>query len=113
MMENDYTTVSNPPVDGWLGFFIGQELWYPLFDAKNVSGTANEIDKMISKNNNSSVQPSVRLPVSPSKNDLAPSNPSSSVKISEGKIDYDLLWTLLQDTDKIKDIEGMRVLILL
>ena len=31
MMENDYTTVSSHPIDGWLGFFVGTELWYPLF----------------------------------------------------------------------------------
>ena len=40
MMQDDYTTVSQPEcVDGWLGMYIGDKLWYPLWNLKEVEST--------------------------------------------------------------------------
>ena len=44
MMDPSYTTVSNPEsVDGWLGLYVGDHLWYNLFSENSVETTANEI----------------------------------------------------------------------
>ena len=55
MMDPSYTTVSNPEtVDGWLGLYIGDHLWYNLFSENSVETTANEIGKLIEGNTDSS-----------------------------------------------------------
>ena len=42
MMQSDYTTVSEPEcVDGWLAMYIGDKLWYPLWDNNQVASTGN------------------------------------------------------------------------
>ena len=54
MMDPSYTTVSNPEsVDGWLGLYIGDHLWYNLFSENSVETTANEIGKLIEENTDS------------------------------------------------------------
>lgn len=48
MMDPTYTTVSKPDfVDGWLGFMIGDALWYPLFNESHVESTARAITKVV------------------------------------------------------------------
>ena len=97
MMETDYTTVSPHPVDGWLGFFVGTELWYPLFQPSNVDGAANEIAKLI---NNKNISNPMKLTASNT------TTASPSKKNDEGVADYNLAWTLIQDTSKVEDQAG-------
>ena len=49
MMEDDYTTTSKTPVDGWLGIYLAGELWYPLFNSSNLDGTTELIYSIVSK----------------------------------------------------------------
>ena len=42
MMQSDFTTVSRPEhVEGWLGFYVADNLWYPLWDKFQVGSTGN------------------------------------------------------------------------
>jgi len=51
MMDDGYTTVSKGrTVDGWLGFMVGGELWYPMWSADKVAGTAAELAKALGDN---------------------------------------------------------------
>ena len=54
MMDPEYTTVSVPPVDGHLGIFVGQDLWYPLFDSSNIENTVREICDIVGSDARSS-----------------------------------------------------------
>ena len=48
MMQSDYTTVSEPDyVEGWLAMYIGDKLWYPLWDIKQVASTGDSIAGLI------------------------------------------------------------------
>jgi len=48
MMCDDYHTHSQPEqVDGWLGFLIGEALWYPLWHESQIVGTAIELSKLM------------------------------------------------------------------
>ncbi len=47
-MNASYTTLSQPEcVDGWLGFMIGDALWYPLWDQECLDSTATALAKSI------------------------------------------------------------------
>ena len=51
MMDPGYTTVSNPDgVDGWLGLYVGDHLWYNLFDERNVENAADDLGMLIQDN---------------------------------------------------------------
>jgi hypothetical protein len=44
MMESDYTNVSIPDCcDGWLGYMLGDSIWYPLWTARHVKSSARQI----------------------------------------------------------------------
>jgi hypothetical protein len=43
MMEDDYTTNSEEPVDGYLGLMVGSNLWYPLWDSSVLPSTVQQI----------------------------------------------------------------------
>lgn len=63
MCEQDYTTVSNERVTGWLGFLIGQHLWYAAW-----SDPATAAQGIAQKLNSSGVKtplPRVRVMVQP------------------------------------------------
>jgi hypothetical protein len=52
MMDENYHTKSSPRVvDGWLGFMVGTELWYRLWDASFVDETAKCIVDLVGPNN--------------------------------------------------------------
>lgn len=99
MMENDYTTVSPHPVDGWLGFFVGTELWYPLFQPSNVDGTAGEIAKLISIKGSNPIKAISPIPQA--------STTTTTGNSNEGVADYNLAWTLIQDTSKADEQAGL------
>jgi hypothetical protein len=51
MMDEQYHTRSSPrQVDGWLGFMVGTEMWYPLWDANQVDRTASALAELIGNN---------------------------------------------------------------
>jgi hypothetical protein len=51
MMNESYHTRSSPrQVDGWLGFMIGSELWYPLFNENFVESTVSALIGLIGDN---------------------------------------------------------------
>ena len=51
MVSNDYTTVSQPECcDGWLGFMIGQDLWYPMFDASMIGSAVAAVAGVLGTN---------------------------------------------------------------
>ena len=120
MMDDEYTTMSKTQtVDGWLGFMVGTELWYPLWAADKVQGTATELAKLIGDNakcgGNFVLEsptsdvgpigptpdptpgtpgtpgpPIIQVPTTP-----APTNPTQA------------MWLTLHDSDKIKDSAGL------
>ena len=45
MMDPSFTSCSEPPVDGWLGFRMGDFLWARLFDDALVTEAAAQIGK--------------------------------------------------------------------
>ena len=48
MMCENYHTASQPDsVDGWLGFMIGESLWYPLWQDNHITSAAKDISKVI------------------------------------------------------------------
>lgn len=47
MMDQNYTTVSVPGVDGWLGFMVGTELWYPMWNLSQVDAAAQRIGEIV------------------------------------------------------------------
>lgn len=49
MMEEDYTTVSEEFVDGYLGLMIGSQLWHPLWDPSLLHSTVDRITEELSK----------------------------------------------------------------
>ena len=51
MLDSMYTTVSAPSrVDGWLGFMIGSELWYPLWQESHFQTTLKEVMQILGDN---------------------------------------------------------------
>jgi hypothetical protein len=51
MMYEDYHTRSTPRVvDGWLGFMIGSELWYPLWNDGCIDTTAQAMTELLKGN---------------------------------------------------------------
>ena len=50
MLDPKFTTKSSPAIDGWLSFFVGTEIGYPLWDRLMVITTTREIAKHIGDN---------------------------------------------------------------
>ena len=51
MMQQDYTTVSDPDCcDGYLGVAIGDALWYPMWNETQVASTVAAIQKVVGSN---------------------------------------------------------------
>lgn len=45
MCQPDYTTVSETPVEGWLAFMIGADLWYGAFAPEQVAGAVSQFQR--------------------------------------------------------------------
>ena len=126
MMDAEYTTVSKPyGVDGWLGFLVGTELWYPLWAPDKVDSTAREIVKLVGDNarsdgnntkgntmmvSSSSMVASGMVTSSSSTtvmvtsvSDKNPTNSNSNRPI----LDFAAAWTLLQDPARVQDTAGL------
>ena len=86
MMDSEYTTVSENSVNGWLGFMIGDALWYPLWDDGHVHSTGNEIGKIIGDKGKIGM-PEILTPVLQSSSTPAQtvSSPAPSVSVSQEK----------------------------
>jgi hypothetical protein len=51
MMDENYHPSSTPQcVDGWLGFMVGTEQWFPLWDSDQVESTAKSISELAGNN---------------------------------------------------------------
>ena len=107
MMDNEYTTVSKTQtVDGWLGFMLGTELWYPLWSPGNVQSTAIELGKLIGDNAKSDGSSS-SAPSSPSKTMVASAS-SPAVVVSSPPptsappaVDYAKAWSVITDSRRV------------
>jgi hypothetical protein len=73
MMNEQYHTGSRPrKVDGWLGFMIGSDLWYPLWDENKIESAASSVAALIGNNAKLSNKPkSITLHSSPMKKVLS------------------------------------------
>ena len=58
MMQSDYTTVGGC-IEGRLGLWIGQKLWYPLFDANQIASTGIALAELIGEQGKLVVTPGV------------------------------------------------------
>ena len=96
MMDNEYTSVSKTTVDGWLGFMLGTELWYPLWSPGNVQSTAIELGKLIGDNAKSDGS---SAPASPVASVSSPAVVSSPPPTSGPN--YASAWALLSDPTKV------------
>lgn len=90
MMDSSFT---DDVYDTWLGSMVASELWYPLWDASQITQTANTLIQLITGNdsslsNNSSIQtPTTTTITTPSKVSEIPK------QIKEA--DYEAAWSLL------------------
>jgi hypothetical protein len=51
MMNECYHTGSRPrKLDGWLGFMVGSEVWYPLWDENKLDFAASSTAGLIKNN---------------------------------------------------------------
>ena len=106
MMDNEYTSVSKTTVDGWLGFMLGTELWYPLWSPGNVQSTAIELGKLIRDNARSDGSSSSAY-ASPSKTMIAlASSPTvvvSSPRPTSGPavVDYAKAWSIITEPRRV------------
>eukprot|EP01040_Poterioochromonas_malhamensis_P009077 gene9077-9831_t len=124
MMDQNYTTVSKPNVvDGWLGFMVGTELWYPLWSLSQAESCARGIAD-IAKGNavlatnqallNGGGLP-VPAPVAPtystkssddsfkSTSTPAPNTPPPASSAPSGGKDFVAAWDCLTDPKKALD----------
>jgi hypothetical protein len=98
MMDENYHTKSSPrQVDGWLGFMVGTELWYPLWDGKFVDSTAKSISELIG--DHAKAGPSAK-PSGGETGELVMEKPTESVppKIEQPQTpkDFKTAWTCLE-----------------
>ena len=112
-MDNEYTTVSKgKTVDGWLGFMVGTELWYPLWSLDNVQSTATELAKLIGNNAKRDGYGIISSVSPPSKTTMVASASSPTVAISSPTPtttttttttgpNYISAWALLHDPAKV------------
>ena len=108
MMDNEYTTVSKAQtVDGWLGFMVGTELWYPLWSPGNVQSTAVELAKLIGDNARSNGMSTI-VPTSPSKTMVASASSPTVIVVSSPTptsgppvVDYAKAWSVITDARRV------------
>ena len=108
MMDNEYTTVSKAQtVDGWLGFMLGTELWYPLWSPGNVQSTAIELGKLIGDNAKSDgsctsahASPFKTMIASASSPAVVSSPPPTSGALA---VDYAKAWSVITDSRRVVD----------
>jgi len=61
MCQPDYTTVSKTPIEGWLAFMIGADLWYGAFSPDKVADAVSQFQSHLpaeTKHGGAAVQPS-------------------------------------------------------
>ena len=104
MMDNEYTTVSKATVDGWLGFMLGTELWYPLWSLGNVQGTAIELSKLIGDNAKSDgnciigpISPLKAKEASTASPTVCPLCRSPAPTVTPPTVDYAKAWSVITD----------------
>ena len=100
-------TFTDEVYDTWLGSMVASELWYPLWDASQISQTASSVIQIITGQGasiNTAATPTtpttLNIPTTPSNNSSNVLNSSGSNKnlgtpkqIKEA--DYDAAWSLL------------------
>eukprot|EP01041_Mallomonas_annulata_P005683 gene5683-11469_t len=128
MMDPNYHTRSSPQqVDGWLGFMIGDSLWYPMYSEQDVSSTVMSVVNLLGANalksrsyltsstvkvpnNNtplsipsiSTMQPLMSVPNHTDSESVSKSVPPEIISL---KPDYNLAWEYLTDKSKHKTPE--------
>jgi len=98
-------TFTDEVYDTWLGSMVASELWYPLWDASQVSQTASSVIQIITGQgasiNNTSTSPSTTLniPTTPSKSSdnvlSSGSNKNLGTPKQVKEADYEAAWSLL------------------
>ena len=128
MVDQDYTTRSKRRVNGWLGFMLGDALWYPLYDETHIESTAAKVYKLFGedcKKWSSEVSDSVEsventsgleeegqneestlIPTMPS---IAPSqtSPSPNNRVLIEKAPEEVAWKILQNEKCAKDFSKL------
>jgi hypothetical protein len=123
MVDENYHTRSSPrAVDGWLGFMVGSDLWYPLWQMNQVEQTAKAIADLVgdhAKNNGSSsgvdfpspiaantqtVSATAVVTVGPITRTTAVASPTATVTGSASSSkDYEAAWKILNEPKKAID----------
>ena len=78
--------------DTWLAVMLGAELWYPLWDASNISETASTLIKLIKGQEAVVTEVGVDLPPSPSTKTPSTSTPKQG---STKPADFEAAWTII------------------
>jgi hypothetical protein len=116
MVDENYHTRSSPrAVDGWLGFMVGSDLWYPLWQMNQVEQTARAIADLVgehAKNNGSSSGVDFPSPIATkhptvSATATAPVGlPTSTAAVTgsaSSSRDYEAAWKILNEPKKAID----------
>ena len=116
-------------MDGWLGFLVGSELWYPLYDKSYVPSTASNITKLLhgeskypssnkkvnvkslksivafsrKRSSNANATDGFPLPLAPQQSGslLSQSESSHANSPSSPSADYETAWSLLVDDHNV------------
>jgi hypothetical protein len=94
MMDENYTTLSSPNrITGWLGFFVGQDLWYPSWDLASCQSTAEKIVTILSM---ATIEMSRKPPESESTDTAPKCHPSWTSAACESNITDLRSWSVDQ-----------------
>jgi hypothetical protein len=113
MVDENYHTRSSPrAVDGWLGFMVGSDLWYPLWTLSQLEQTAKGISELIGENAKTTMSSELAAPViTKSENNSQPMKKKTEEIIPVAapvvRRDFETGWTLLSDPSKAKDSKAV------
>jgi hypothetical protein len=128
MVDENYHTRSSPrAVDGWLGFMVGSDLWYPLWQMNQVEQTAGAIADLVGENaktgiaNGGAMQSPVLInPMTTSLSDQPKNNQTAAASASSATSavtpltttrDFQTGWDCLSDPKKTKDSAALASLL--
>jgi hypothetical protein len=128
MVDENYHTRSSPrAVDGWLGFMVGSDLWYPLWQMNQVEQTAKAIADLVGENAKAGMtscgamqSPVLVNPVTYSLSDQPKTNQTAAESASSATSavtplattrDYQTGWDCLSDPKKTKDSAALASLL--
>jgi hypothetical protein len=129
MVDENYHTRSSPrAVDGWLGFMVGSDLWYPLWQMNQLEQTAKAIADLVgdhAKNNGSSSgvdfpspiamksssTTAIPVTVKPGDQQLPVGSPIAVGGSTASSRDYETGWEIVSEPKKAKDSAALASLL--